>query len=241
MEQNIIALWQNYQENKKEENKTALFQAIQSSKFWVPVIIRQQDGEEKLQLAVLSSAQGGQFIPAFLSKEEDLGTFQAEELQSLPYDLLKHLVIDDPERLQGVVISPFAHNIILDQVLMTAIDAAVEGMTVQKTSTQGKLLLQKPVHIPDGLQEALQRFLADCLEVNAAWLLVAKREEENAFHWLILLDFYGERVEVFPKVAKAIQPYLKPGDRFELLAKNQAIPTELLAQTLLYQRENQNC
>ena len=113
MEQTIISLWQNYQKSKDEASRMALFQAIQKSTFWVPVVIQQQGEGQALQFAVLNSAHGGQFIPAFLTQKEDLGTFEVEQLRRLPYDLIKHLVIDDPERLQGVVISPFTHNIIL--------------------------------------------------------------------------------------------------------------------------------
>jgi hypothetical protein len=62
--------------------------------------------------------------------------------------------------------------------------------------------------------------LNECFE---AFILQTRQEHEPAPHLTFLIDFNCDRKQLFPAVAKAIQPHMKAGTNFELLKATFAI------------------
>jgi len=186
------------QSNVNSENKRNFFKALKDSVFWVPVSIEEE--EKKENYALLVSSDGGFYIPAFFEKEDVAGPFTGKKLKCVSYNYLKHMVIDDAERLKGIAISPFKENIIISQSLIYAADESVDGMTVNKEEHIGNVRLWKPNQIPNGLVGELKRLFRSKPEIDRAWLLIAQGQAEEGKHWLLLIDFYGDKKILFPQI-----------------------------------------
>jgi hypothetical protein len=139
--------------------------------------------------------------------------------------MLHHIVVDDP-RLSGVVINPFGSALMLSRDHLTAMENAALGMTHERVEHPGKLILARARH-SSALARAFAKVLSRSpMEVFEAYILTARQAHERMSHLLFLIDFNGDRKQLFPAVAEAVQPYMKPGTAFELL---KADPTLLNA------------
>jgi hypothetical protein len=67
------------------------------------------------------------------------------------------------------------------------------------------------------MAEKMKSFFSTQEKVYRVYLLLAKEPEDHEPHWLVLVDFDGERSALFPEITKLIRPYMKPGDTFELM------------------------
>ncbi|MDR1206665.1 MAG: enhanced serine sensitivity protein SseB C-terminal domain-containing protein [Peptococcaceae bacterium] len=136
--------------------------------------------------------------------------------------MLHHIVVDDP-RLSGVVINPFGSALILKRDHLTAMENAAIGMTHERVEHPGKLILAR-THHSSALTRAFAKVLAKSpAEIFEAYILTARQAHERTSHLLFLIDFNGDRKQLFPTVAEAVQPYMKPGTTFELLKADLAL------------------
>ncbi len=74
--------------------------------------------------------------------------------------------------------------------------------------------------------------------VNRAWILLAKSDMEKFPHLMFAIDFYGSKIELFPKLAEVIKPFMKPGQQFELIEKGPALDEPEFAKAMVYKRES---
>ncbi|ACV61348.1 hypothetical protein Dtox_0405 [Desulfofarcimen acetoxidans DSM 771] len=199
-------------DNPSVEGKLRFFAELKAARLLVPC-----HGENG-SIAALNTPEKEVFLPAFCSADElQKWTFPLEKVSVLPLDALKHIVIDNPAQLAGVVINPFGKALLLRHPQLAEIDSGTEGMTLARTDHQGKLDIRATTDFPVGLPKALAQLLATRPEVYRAWILLAREEKETRYHKLFLIDFDGDRRLLFPLVAKAVQPYMKPGESFELM------------------------
>ena len=175
--------------------------------------LRHADGKG---LALLNTQTGDRFIPSFTSQEE-LGkwTFPQKGKIAVTFDMLNHIVVDD-RRLSGIVLNPFGKQIVLRREQLSEIQSATRNMTVNRVDHTGSLIFEAARNCPPNLDKALAIALALRPEVFEAYILLAREEHEENTHLLFLIDFNGDRKLLFPYVAEVIQPYMKPGQNFEL-------------------------
>jgi hypothetical protein len=184
---------------------------LRASGYFVP---RHPDGKG---FALLASQKDELFLPAFTS-ENEFGKWATPNggASALPFDMLHHIVVDDL-RLSGVVINPFGAALILNRDRLTAMENAATGMTHERVEHSGKLILERARH-SSALARAFAKTLAKSpMEIFEAYILTARQAHERTSHLLFLIDFNGDRKQLFPAVAAAVQPYMKPGTNFELL------------------------
>jgi hypothetical protein len=194
------------------EGKRRFFRELKSARFSVPC------GQDNNKIAVLNTPENEIFLPAFTTAQElAKWPFPGVKVAVLPFETLKHIVIDDPQHLSGIVIDPFGKALLLRHAQLAEIDAWTEGMTLKRTDHKGKFRLSITTDYPIGLQKALESLFKTTRNVSRAWILSAQGEDEAFPHKLFLIDFEGDRKKLFPIVAKAVQPFMKPGESFELM------------------------
>ena len=62
--------------------------------------------------------------------------------------------------------------------------------------------------------------------LTGIWLLAARPDYKTAPHKLFVIEFFGDRRLLFPQVAKVIEPFMRPGESFELMKADLALARE---------------
>lgn len=235
----LIDLYKKLMKEKSLECESEFFKELNATILWVPNLTEEQE-ENRKTFALLMTDDERKFAPAFLHKKSNLGRFKEEQLVEIPYNKLKYLIIDAGAEISGIVIAPFEENIVLDRKLIEIIDAQTMGMSLRREEHVGRIKLRKPENVPNGLIDALKKFFETSLKVESAWLIKAKTENESDEHWMLLIDFYGEKTELFPQVAEIMKPYMKQGEKFELVQKSKDFETKQIEPAKIYTRINNN-
>ena len=170
------------------------------------------------RLALMSTGDEKKFLIACTCETEfeKLGLKDARP-EVFSYERLKGIVIDDAEHLSGIVIDPLGRRIILSQESIEKIDKMSQGMSVRRTAHRGTVRIWQPRAYPEGMQEAAEAYFSRLAVVRTAWMFFLQGEEEEKPHWVMLLDFAGDRKVIFPGVARMMKPFMKPGEKFELM------------------------
>jgi hypothetical protein len=189
---------------------------LRTSEYLVPI---QPEGKG---LSLLATQRGERFLPAFTSEIEFGKWKQAHGGAAvLTFEALHNTVVDGAN-LSGVVINPFGASLILQAETLSEMEGAATGMTHARVEHKGRTFFEVARYSP-----ALARAFAAALknsgmEVSEAYILLARREEDAKPHLLFLIDFKGDRKQLFPAVARAVRPHMKPGANFELLQAGSA-------------------
>ncbi len=208
----LVKSMERLRDNPTPEGRLLFFRELKSAQFLVPC--RGDDSN----IAVIRTPDAEAFLPAFCSAEElDKWQFPLDKVSVLPLDALKHIAIDNPEKLAGIVINPFGKTLFLRHPQLKEIDSFSEGMTLARMDHKGRLEIRATADYPTGLPKALAQLFKNKAEVSRAWIMLAREEGEARFHKLFVIDFDGDRKLLFPLVAKAVQPFMRPGESFELM------------------------
>ncbi len=108
-------------------------------------------------------------------------------------------------------------------------------MSVNPTAG-GKVRLSLPKHLPNGLKEALVGHFEKNINIEKAWLLYLEHIGLQKPHLTLILQFHGTKMEVFPNIAEIIKNYMKAGESFELVKKDNAMDEESIAPALIFER-----
>lgn len=226
---NKVHFWETLETLKHEPSKEVeleFFKMLSNSVFLVP-IIKQNIGKDR-SVSMICNSSGDFYIPAFLSKDTDTGNFKYGEFIAMSYKSLKHLMVDNPNEIKGIALHPFSENFIINYELIWAVDQRLEGMGVKKVQHSGKMKLWNPNSLSDIFKADLKRFFKSHSEVSKVWILMAQGETEKQPHWLFLINFLGQRTDLFPKLAEVIKPHMQSGMCFELMQYCESHEAELL-------------
>lgn len=206
------------QQGPTRENERRFFSEIKNARFLVPCVPQSGQPDNRRCPAVLSTQKGEKFLPAFSEPGElEKWPYRRGRACVFSFDDLKHAMLEHPQNLAGIAINPFGKVLLLRQSQIAQIDTVTQGMSVQRVKHDGGLRLSRPKVFPLGLTGGMKAFFRQKGEVRLVYLLLAQGPEETAPYWLFLIDFDGTEAGLFPQVAEAVQPYMKPGDSFELM------------------------
>lgn len=178
---------------------------------------RKESGAETLfedsdiSFETVTSNNGEQFFAVFtdwdnLKKWPSHQDGQVDTLL-LSFDDLYTLV---KEPMVGFVINPFSDNVILHQEMIQHIkevkDVHKKGFCEKKIQKDTKVLLGEPSVYPEKMVEAIKDYAKTNKRINAIHLKMMMKENEKSY--LFVVDFTGEKQDVFPFIAKAGQPFL---------------------------------
>lgn len=217
---------ENLKSSPSSEIELEFFKLLSNSVFLVP-IIKQPIGKDR-SISMICNSSGDFYIPAFFTKDTDTGNFKYGDFITMSYKSLKHLMVDNPKEIKGIAIHPFSENFIINQELIWAVDQRLEGMGVKKVQHSGKMKLWSPNSLSDIFKEDLKSFFVEHSEVSKVWILMAQGESEKQPHWLFLINFLGQRTDLFPKLAEVIKPHMQSGMCFELMQYCEAHEVQLL-------------
>lgn len=217
----------------KEQSKKTFYRALRGIDFLVPC---QKKENGQITFELLSNQRGEQYIPVFFSKDSELGRFQLENMEKIPFQFLRNLMIEMSQKILGFVIEPFDKSIVVDRKGLSDYDSATMGMTVEQRPLRGGVQLKAAKSLPPGMEAALCRFFSMQIGVNAAWTLMAQFDEEQTPHLRVVVDFYGSKFELFPKLAEVIKPFMLEGQQFELIPRQPQINFEPFDSAKIYDR-----
>lgn len=218
----------------KEQSKKTFYRALKGIDFLVPCT-KKENGQVTFEL--LANQRGEQYIPVFFSKDSKLGKFYPEDMEKIPFQFLRNLMIEMPPKILGFVIEPFDKSILVDRRGLSDYDSATMGMTVEQHPLRGGVRLKAAKSLPPGMEAALCGFFSMQLGVNAAWTLMAQFDGEQAPHLRVVVDFYGSKFELFPKLAEIIKPFMLEGQQFELIPRQPQMNFETFSSAKIYDRE----
>lgn len=222
------------EKNSNRETQYKMYEALYKLELYVPT----KEGKDiaKETLRTLENEQGKRFIPAFFSKDSILGEFKQSELQIISYLCLKYYVIDAPELFSGIVLNPFEQNFVFDDGFIELADSAIMGMSIKSNKNEGKVIITKPQSWNLKMINDLYKIFDGALDVNRAWMFNSKEESGEAPHITVMVDFDGEKVDLFPSLAEVMGKYLDVGDSFELIKKEKDYDASQLEEVKIFSR-----
>jgi hypothetical protein len=184
---------------------------LRAAQYFVP---RRQGGNE---LSLLATQENKYFLPAFTSEDEFVKWTQPSNgFAVLPFEMLHHIVVDNP-KLCGVVINPFGLSLILNRAALAETESAATGMSHELAEHKGKMFIETAKYRPELARAFAAALKSSGMNVRKAYILMTRQEHDPKGHLLFLIDFSGDNKLLFPHIAKAVKPYIGPGAKFELL------------------------
>ena len=191
---------------------------IKKKKYLVPCRAMKPDLENKHEIAVFISSTGERYLTAFTDSDE-LGKwpYENDPVVIMTFDDLKLRMLNDPNNIAGIVIDPFSKRLILGQKQIEQVDMLTEGFGIHNVLHSDAMHLSKPQEEMPGLVQALREFFESRSEVYKAYMLMVKEPEDSESRLLFIVDFDGERSEIFPALAKVICKHFTNEVNYEMM------------------------
>ncbi|MGP1569628.1 MAG: enhanced serine sensitivity protein SseB C-terminal domain-containing protein [Eubacteriales bacterium] len=221
-------------QNRNRDSQYNMYEVLYRLELYVPT--KKSDNITKDDFYTITNEKGQQFIPAFLYEDSVLGEFKKEQLTVISYLDLKYYVIDAPEAFSGIVINPFEQNFVFDDNFIEIADSVIMGMTIKSVKHEDKMIITKPNSWNLKMINDLYKVLEEKDGVSNAWLFNSSGTNSDRPHITVLVDFDGEKVDLFPSLAEVMNKHLKPGDLFELMKKSNECDTSQLDEVKIFSR-----
>lgn len=210
---------ENFEKEKKFESEKIFYKQLKEVRFYSFAF----KNNGKSTICTIKRDDDTEFYPAFTNYNElAKWPFEVKDIIRLSFDDLKHIILEDKRNIGGIVINPFGRSILFENHSIKRMDAVISGMYLKRTEgiTKG-MYLYYPQEVPQGLKNGINLYLSNNKrKVYGVYLYQAKRNITEPLHWLFLIEFDGDKLSLFPKFAKIVQIYMKPGDVFELVKYN---------------------
>lgn len=220
----LNVLLKEVKENQTETGMNMLFEEIVMNAHFLSVIFlseppkQNEDGtaafqkNTTMQMPMLSSAGGKHFYPVFTDHDELAKWQRMEKPNTLILTFDDYVAfLEKNEQAEGIVINPFSDNFVLNRKLVahlkTQKDLRTKGVSQNKISKDTKVMVGEPKEYPAEMVEALRECMRDEPAIERAWLRFMVKDNVQSF--LAVVDFTGNREEIFSKIAAAARPHLK--------------------------------
>lgn len=223
-----------WKENNSIETETCLYNALKALELYVPA----ETAGSRKRFVTAGKNGNEEYIPAFtsVSEYEKLPVDQREYVRC-SFDLLRLTIMDDDRKIEGIAINPHGKVVLFPIEAIQRMDSVTSGMTLQKTRGLNGIYLDEPQRYPSGLVVAIRKFLYGKPQVNRVNLYKAKRNAADKAHWLFLVHFAGDKIDLFPELANVIKRYMKPGEVFELVqGSGDMIHMDAAKKNVIYER-----
>lgn len=156
--------------------------------------------ENENNLCIYNTPDGMKMLPIFSSYEAFLkSTLDHEKVKSMSFRALDGIVSQSEGELSGILINPHG-----------------KSLTLKHEPKNRSVKLSKALSVPETIPAALTGFFSAEENVYKAYLLWAQKINELAPHLFLIVDFDGDKEELFPKIAEAIKPFVGAGDKIEM-------------------------
>ena len=220
----LNVLLKEVKENQTETGMNMLFEEIVMNAHFLSVIFLSEPPKQNgdgtavfqknttMQMPMLSSAGGKYFYPVFTDHDELAKWQRMEKPDTLILTFDDYAAfLEKNEQAEGIVINPFSDNFVLNRKLVahlkTQKDLRTKGVSQNKISKDTKVMVGEPKEYPVEMVEALQAHMRSVPSIERAWLRLMIKDNVQSF--LAVVDFTGNREEIFGKIAAAARPHLK--------------------------------
>lgn len=167
--------------------------------------------DSKINFNMLSTNDNKVYFPAFTDWEElgKWGTPEKMETLILNFDDYVRMVLEN-EETEGLVINPFGNSYIFSREWLKELKAMKEErLQIKKVKFEKntKVLLSEPEVYPTEMLEAIKDCCKNLKSIKNIWLLLMLREKEKS--WLLVVDFDGNKDEIFSKIAEVSRNHLE--------------------------------
>lgn len=209
---------------------------LRNARFLTPVVItpapQEADGAGRTTLqkntsvgfvTMTNEADGRSYFLAFTDWEALRRWRDEADQQTLVLTLedIRSLLGAGQPANEGFILNPATDGMLLDGAFFRLLDEAEAGGRMQYTvEKETEVLLAEPGDGLKPLADALRGHFAAGGSVRKAYLLLMKRERETSL--LLVLDFEGDRVQVFDDAGYFASPRLPPGLSLDIVSVGDA-------------------
>lgn len=220
----LVSAIQKMKDNNSVENWNQTIDEVIRANFLCPVLMDPKpdsansegitilEKSMKISFPMISSTSNQHFFLAFTDWDE-LRKWQNVENQQtiiLSFDDLTEMALKDGAGSDGIEINPFGGRLQLPRDLISHVkiekDKQTSGGTSITVKKDTQVMLGEPKNYPTEMILAITACLRTKKCVNAAYLRLMNKEEEQSF--LLIIDMLGNKDDVFPDVGKTAIPYL---------------------------------
>ena len=215
----LVATMKALKENENKETQSAFVTAALKAKYFAPVDILNADGtplegdgkmeipkDAKFNFKLIVNSKGEQYFPLFTDVAEFQKWNKDKKIKTIVVVLpqMAGLAGKKTDEVKGLVINPMNENLlftneILDNLLKhireSMINKPIEPAAQGEAPAEKKITLYfgKPTNIPDSVVASLSKNLSKHPEVNKAYFLMMKQNEQE--HYLFVLDIDADADE----------------------------------------------
>jgi SseB protein. len=212
-------------ENNSQEKWNKVIDEVMKAHFISPIIISPSPEhptntnevvlkqDTKISFNMIENNENQQFFLSFTDWEELRKWHFSENQQTLitTFDDLASMVLNEKGNAEGFVINPYGGSITFNKELIRSLKEEKErrakgGVVEQVVKRDTTVKLGQPRVYPKQMVDAISQHLKNKKNVKAAYLQLMIKEEEQSY--LVIIDFTGDKREVFDGVAKVAMTYL---------------------------------
>lgn len=242
----LIEAIEKMQEENSPENVNRMIDCVMRAKFITPanvskpVPVARNNGnggtvmqqQTQVQFQLIENQNKEKFFPAFTDKTEKEKWEQAEGKHDVIMDFDSFVqVLSAPDcNVNGFVINPFGRSVAFPKPMVMSLkqqkDAKMAngGLQKQKIDDNENVQLSDPApdEYPIDMMASVINYLRERDDINAAYLRMFQRENQEKPSYLIIVDFEGDKMtEIFKGISTFANPHL---GGFELSMMPYAIP-----------------
>lgn len=200
-----------------------MFKEIYNAKYLIPLDTSKMDMEKInadngeyvvkensiMQFPLITNSENKSFYPFFTDWNE-FRRFDKEQKFSgniATFNDIEYFI----DKADGISINPYGVNITLTKEMLQVIESVAKGspqntvINEQVIEKDTKVMLGEPAVYPQKMIDAICKFLKDNRNINAAYLRLMIKDNEQSY--LIIVDFHGDKNEVFSGIANAGAPF----------------------------------
>ena len=162
-----------------------------------------------MQFPLITNSEDKSFYPFFTDWNE-FRRFDKEQKFSgniATFEDIKYFI----DKADGISINPYGANITLTKDMCNVIESVAKGLSQntvikeQVAEKDSKVMLGEPAEYPQKMIDEICKYLKTNKNVNAAYLRLMVKDNEQSY--LIIVDFSGDKNEVFSGIANAGVPF----------------------------------
>ena len=200
-----------YEEPSQELENEMLEEIIMKANF-LSYINRPDNGKtDVFSINMLLTDDKKLYLPVFTDVEELAKWGIPEEMDTieLNFDNYSEIILDYPHDIEGLVINPFGKSYIISEEWLSELRTMKEErlkVRELKIPVNSKILLSEPERFPTMLAEEVTKCCDEIGTINRLWLLEMTTEKDES--WLLVVDFKGDKNEIFREINDAARNYL---------------------------------
>lgn len=228
----LIEAIEKMQQDNNQENVNEMINCVMNAQFITPGnvskpknVARNNGGntvmqqQMQIQFQLIENQNKEKFFPAFTDSAEKDKWQQSKGKQEVVMTFDSYVkVLSDPNcEVKGFVINPFGRSVAFPKPMVMSLNEQkkvkqqLSGLNQQTISADEKVQLgdPEPDDYPIDMMASLINYLQERDDVNAAYLRMFKREQDESESYLVIVDFEGDKMEeIFKGISAVATPHL---------------------------------